>query len=99
MIIKVERSGGFAGISIFNEIDGKDLPTEIVNVAKKFMKDQTSYALPMNTTHKSFADCYSYKISIQDGVHDKIIECSEFNIPEDLKLLVKYIERNSRITK
>jgi hypothetical protein len=99
VIIKVERSGGFTGLPILKEIDAKDLPPNLFNVAKKIMLDQKLYALPMTKTPKGSADYYSYKISIQDADNRKIIECNEFNIQDNLKLLVRYIERNSSIIK
>ena len=99
MIIKVERSGGFTGIHTLNEIDAKDLPSKLVNAAKKIMADQKLSSLSMQRTPKGSADYYSYKISIQDGVNQRIIDCNEYNIQDDLKLLVKYIERNSKLAK
>lgn len=99
MIIKLERTGGFAGLPMLNKIDAKDLPSKLVNVAKAIMLDQRSYTLPMTKTHKGSADYYSYKISIQDAGNQRIIECNELNIEDDLKLLVKYIEKNSRVAK
>lgn len=98
MIIKVERSGGLTGIPFLNEIDAKDLPSNLVNVAKKIMADQKSYTLSMKTTSKG-SDYYSYKISIQEGGNQSIIECNDLNIQGDLKLLIRYIERNSKMAK
>ena len=96
MIIKVERSGGFAGIPVSNEIDAKILPTALVTKLNKIMKDKNSSTLPIKDTPRGAADHYTYKISIQDGVNLKVIECNQFNIEDDLKSLVKYIENSGR---
>jgi hypothetical protein len=96
VIIKVERSGGLTGIPILNEIDAKDLPSALIITAKKIMVDQKLSSLPLKATPRGAADYYSYKISVQDGLNGRVIECNEFNIQDDLKLLVKYIERNSK---
>ena len=40
MRIRVERSGGFAGIPISNEMDAKDLPSEQLRTAKKIIEDK-----------------------------------------------------------
>lgn len=96
MIIRVERSGGFAGLPILNEIETKDMPSKLVNVAKEIMLAKKSSTLPITKTPKGAGDYYSYKISIQDARNRRIIECNEFNIQDDLKLLIKYIERNSK---
>jgi hypothetical protein len=96
VIVKVERSGGLVAIPITIEMDAKDLPSTLITTAKKIMTDQKLSALPMQGTPKGAADYYSYKISIRDGVNQRVIECNEYNIQDDLKLLVKYIERNSK---
>jgi hypothetical protein len=92
--IKVERSGGFAGISTSNEMDAKDLPSELVTKTKKIMEDKTR-SLSLKSSPKGAADHYTYKISILDGANRRVIECNQFNIQDDLKSLVKYIESKS----
>ena len=96
MIIKVERSGGFAGIPVSNEIDANNLPSALVTKLKKIMENTNSSTLPIKDTPRGSADHYTYKISIQDGVNVKVIECNQFNIEDDLKSLVKYIENSGR---
>jgi hypothetical protein len=95
VIIKVERSGGLTGISTCNEMDIKDLPSTLISTAKKIMNDN-NYSLPITSAPRGSADYYTYKISILDGVNQRVIDCNQYNIREDLKSLVKYIERNSR---
>jgi emfourin len=94
--IKVERSGGFAGIPISNEIDGKDLPSGLTRTAKKIMEDKSVPSLSIKSSPRGAADHYTYKISIQDGRNQRVIECNQYNIEDDLKSLVNYIERNSK---
>jgi hypothetical protein len=96
MIIKVERTGGLAAIPISNEMDAKDLPSALISTAKKIIMDQKSSSLPMKATPKGAADHFTYRILVQDGVNRKVIECNEHNIQDDLKSLVKYIERYSK---
>jgi len=94
MRIKIERSGGISGIQISNEIDSKNLPSSLENTIKKIMLTQKDSVLSMKSSPKGKADYYTYKISIQDGANRKVIECNQFSIREDLKLIVKYVERN-----
>jgi hypothetical protein len=94
--IRVERSGGFAGIPISNEMDAKDLPSVLIRTAKKIVEDKNVSSLSMKPSPKGAADHYTYKISIQDGMNLRVMECNEHNIQDDLKSLVKYIERNSK---
>ena len=96
MIIKVERSGGLVAVPVSVEMDAKDLPSTLITTAKKIIMDKRLSTLPMKAIPKGAADYYSYKISVQDGVNRRVIECNEYTIQDDLKLLVKYIERNSK---
>lgn len=99
MIIKVERSGGFTGIRISREINVNDLPSTFILTAKKIMTDEKADSLPLKSLPRGAADHYTYKISISDGTQQKIIECDQFSIEDDLKSLVEYIEKNSKISR
>jgi hypothetical protein len=94
--IRVERSGGFAGIQCFNEIDTKDLPSPLIRTAKKIIEDKKISSLPIKSFPRGAADHYMYKISIHDGTNLRVIECNQYDIKDELKSLVKYIERNSK---
>jgi hypothetical protein len=93
--IRIERSGGFAGIPITNEMDSKDLPSALVRAAKNIIEDKSVTSLLTKSSPKGAADHYTYKISIQDGLNRRAIECNQYNIEGELKSLVNYIERNS----
>jgi hypothetical protein len=97
LIIKVERSGGFAGIPVSNEIDAKDLPSTLVTRLEKMIENTKSpSALPLSRTPRGAADYFTYKISVKDGANEKVIECNQYNLQDDLKSLVKYVEGYSR---
>ena len=96
MKIRVERSGGVTGVPLLNELDAKTLPSTLLATAKQIVKGEKLSSLPLRATPKGSADLYSYKISIQDGVNRRVIECNEYTIQSDLRLLVEYIERNSK---
>ena len=95
MRIKVERSGGIAGIPISNEMETKDLPTDVLRTAKKLIENKKTSSLSMKSSPRGSADHYTYRISIHDGNDSHIVECSEYNIQNDLKSLIKYIEKHS----
>ena len=96
MKIRIERSGGFAGIPLFNEMDTEELPLSLLHVAKKIIETKKISSLPTKSSPKGSADHYTYKISIQDGTKLSVIECNQYDIKDDLKSLVKYVERNSK---
>ena len=96
MKIRVERSGGMAGIPISNEMDAKDLPSALISTAKKIIEGKDVSSLSMKSSPRGAADHYTYKISFQDGTLRKVIECNQYNIPDDLKSLIRYIEKIRR---
>ncbi len=96
MRIKVERSGGLAGIPISNEMDEKDLPPAVIRTAKKVRDNKSVSSQSVKSSLKGAADHYHYKISIDDGFKERIIKCTQYEIQGDLKSLVKYIEKNSK---
>jgi hypothetical protein len=94
MRIRVERTGGLAGIQISNEIDANGLPSVLLQTARKIMQDKKRFSLKSGL--KGSADHYVYKISVQDGNNQSVIECNQFNIGDDLRSLVRYVEKNSK---
>ena len=96
MIVKVERSGGFTGIPISNEIDTKDLPSTLVTKLNKIMENTRSPSLPLRSTPKGAADYFTYKISVKDGANERVIECNQYNLQDDLKSLIKYVNSYSK---
>lgn len=99
MRIRVERSGGLAGIAISNEIDAKDLPYPLVSKVRKVLENAKSSALPLTATSKGAADHYLYKFSFEEGIDKKVIEYNQYNVPDDLKSLINYIEKIQRKSK
>jgi len=98
MIIKVERSGGLVGLRTSTEIDAKDLPPQLITKARKIINAKISL-LPRKAKPIGSADHYSFKISIHDSKRRKVFECTQYNIHDDLKSLVNYIEKNSKKVK
>ena len=96
MIIKVERSGGFAGISISNQIDSKDLPSTLVIKLNKIMQITKADSLSSGGTPKGAADHFTYKISVKDGESERVIECNQYDLQDDLKSIVRYVEGSSK---
>ena len=52
MIIKVERTGGFAGIAQSSELHCEDLPSELKNTIKKIIKNTKTSSLPLKLIPK-----------------------------------------------
>ena len=92
MIIKIERSGGITGMPFTTEFNSKELPGLLVNKVEKIIKDAKSSTLPLKRAPTGSADHYIYRISIQDGNDEKMIECDQYGLHDDLKSLIKYAE-------
>jgi hypothetical protein len=93
--IKVERSGGFAGISSSNEIDADKLPTAIGGTVRELLRMRRPRANKDTGRLKGAADYLTYKITIQDGKKNHVIECKEFDMDDSLKSLVGYVQKTS----
>lgn len=94
MIIRIERSGGVAGIPAHNEMEVNELPAALIDIAKRlFVKPNLPPRIKLPRVGRP--DRYTYRISIEEGGDEKVIECDEYDIANDVKSLVKYIEKNS----
>ena len=72
------------------------MPPALRRAAKKIVEDNKVPPLLMRPPPKGAADYYTYKISIEDGKNQNVIECNQYNIQDDLKSLITYIENNSK---
>jgi hypothetical protein len=93
--IKVERTGGFAGISKYSEIDSKNLPssikTDLINLVNENKKIPNSVKL----VPKGAADHFTYRITINDGSKQRVIVCDQYTINTSLRSLVTYVEKHN----
>lgn len=94
-MIKVERTGGFAGISKSSELHCEDLPSELENTIMQIIKNTKTSSLPLKSSSKGAADHYSYRITVDDGAKSRVIECSQYDIKDNLKSLVAYVEKHN----
>ena len=94
MKIRIERSGGVAGIVISNEMEAESLPSSMKNKIQEILNDREPKSMKMSIP-KGSANHFNYRIMFQDGRNDRIIECNQYNMEDDLKNLVRYIETHS----
>jgi hypothetical protein len=94
--VKIELSGGFSGITRSYQAHSDDLPSSLVANVRKNLKNYELSSPVLRLAPKSAADYQTYKITIEDGSKSRVIECNECNIQDDLKILVKYLEKHSR---
>lgn len=96
MKIKLERSGGFAGITSSNEMDNDKLPPSLQSTVKDLLdKKKLTLAKDLGRP-KGAADYLNYTITIQDGKKEHVIECNEFDMDSTVKSLVSFIQKQSK---
>ena len=96
MKIKLERSGGFAGITSSNEMDTDKLPPSLQDTVKDLLDKKKLSLTKSFGRPKGAADYLNYTITIQDGKNDHVIECNEFDMDSTVKSLVSFVQKNSK---
>lgn len=96
MKIKIEQNGGFAGLSAYNEIDADKLPPPLEGTIRELLDGRKLLLTKALRRPKGAADYLNYKITIQSGMKDHVIECSELDMDSSLKSLVNYVKKNSK---
>jgi hypothetical protein len=96
VIIKVERTGGFAGMSEYSQMNSDDLPASLKTALTKLINDNVKPSNSLKSVPKGSADHYSYRITVDDGANQRVIECNQYNIQDNLKSLVTYVEKHNR---
>jgi hypothetical protein len=95
MKIMVERSGGVTGISASYTVDAGDLPPNMISKIRRIVDERSS--LPLKTIKaKGMADHYNFKITVEDGSKKDIIRCNQYDLQNDLKSIVSFVEKYSK---
>lgn len=93
MKIKIERSGGISGISSSSEINAGNLPPTLEQTVRDLLNNKETHLTGMKRP-KGAADDINYKITIENGINNRIINCSELQMSGNIKSLISYIEKN-----
>ena len=84
------------GISSSNQIEFDQPPKPIIKPLKKVMAEGSRGFSPLGPPKKSSADCFTYKVTIQNGTNEYTIESDELHLQDNLKSLIKYVQLNSK---
>jgi hypothetical protein len=82
--VKVERSGGFAGIAMQREADSSSLDKLDATTLERLAHDALATHVPAS---QSMPDAYQYDVSI-DGVSRTLIETS---LPPEWQRLIEWV--------
>lgn len=95
MKIRVERSGGFAGMTRTVEVDVDSLSEEERSIVTSLVSNADFFALPsvVPRNDQRGADLYSYRITIEseDGTHT--VEATQLSVPDSLEPLIEWLDR------
>lgn len=94
MIVRVERTGGFTGISQCSEMNSDDLPASLKSSLANLVEHESVSSYKF--APKGGADHYCYRITFDDGLHKRVIERSQYDLQNKLKSLVSYIEKHKK---
>ncbi len=90
--ISIERSGGFAGITVRTTIDEKDLVPDEALKLRRLVEQADLVNLSKKTTPRSARpDRFQYDLSLEDSGQKHTVTTSEEAMPENLKPLVKWL--------
>ncbi len=92
MIIRMERSGGFAGMTLSAEIDTEQLDERERLALQELVKSADFCNLPAHIKGPNVgSDRFMYVISIEDGDKTHTVDVSEGGMPEELQPLVNRV--------
>ena len=96
MKIKIERSGGIGGITYSSELAPSKLPPPLKATVREFLDWRKLAQSNDSIQPEGAADYLNYKIKIQNGTNDRVIECSEIERGISLKSLISLVQKNSK---
>ena len=98
MKIRLERTGGFAGMSTTIEIDTGSLSEEERAHVTRLVEDADFFALQadMLRSDPASADRFQYRITIESTDSTHTVEATESAAPEALAELIDWLNRNAR---
>ncbi|MEO1428624.1 MAG: protealysin inhibitor emfourin [Cyanobacteria bacterium J06633_8] len=95
MLISLERSGGFAGISKIIEIDTAKLRQEQAQHVEILIDSANFFDLPAYIAADSKQrDRFQYALTVKDDSRQHTVTVAESAIPNDLKPLIQWINCN-----
>lgn len=90
MIIRHERSGGFAGLTVSTEIDSETLTTK----EAKELKELVEQAFPADQPKKKKAtmpDQFDYEFVIEDDDKSRKFQVNDETITDEMRALSKWL--------
>ena len=98
--ISIERSGGFAGITMKTAVDEKDLAPEEAQKLHEMVEETDFINLPGKIIPRSpKPDRFQYELSLEKSGRQYTVTVNEEAMPEKLRPLVKWLIEKARHAK
>jgi hypothetical protein len=95
--MSIERSGGFAGITMRTAVDEKDLTPDEAKELHQLVEEADFFNLPGKIVSRSpQPDRFQYELSLEENGRQHTVTVSEEAMPEKLKPLVKWLMEKAR---
>ena len=96
MKIKIERSGGFAGLNKNFSADDSSLESSQVDQIKELLRSSKFFGLQSSPLpKKGAADYFTYKITIQDSDQTHTVITTDVTMPPGLRPIVDLVANKS----
>jgi hypothetical protein len=90
--ISIERTGGFAGVTITTTVDTADLPPDEAQKLRQMVDEADFFNLPGKITSRSpQPDRFQYELKVEENRRQHAVTVSEEIMPPKLKPLVKWL--------
>ncbi len=97
MLIKFERTGGYAGMSISATINAADLPVDRAEELSRLIEKADFFNLPERIVSPApRPDRFQYKVKVQEKGRTHTVTVSEEAMPANLGPLIKWLSASAR---
>lgn len=95
--IKFERTGGFAGMTIAQDLKPDDLSEEQAHKLSELLDDLDFPALPEQMTgDEAMPDQFTYVITVETKKWEHTVVTGDTSAPEKMQELLQFLNRLSR---
>ncbi|MGD2167120.1 MAG: hypothetical protein PVF63_03370 [Gammaproteobacteria bacterium] len=98
MKIRLERTGGFAGMTRTVEVDVDALSEDERTAVTALIQNADFFALPseVTSTAPAGADRFNYRITVESASGTHTVEATEASAPDSLAPLIEWVNRNAQ---
>ena len=97
MLVRFERSGGMAGITLAHDFDSTELPPEQTAELTRLVTEAQFFELPGEIRGaRTAADLFQFTITVENGPQKHSVEFDQAATPERLRPLVQWLTREQK---